>query len=751
MPYSVQAEQSSTPKTATPATTCRLSGVGAVARSGRLSVLALAVAAMTSTPAMADETSVIQLDKMSVTAEGESTKANSDTEYVAEDTRTATGLPLDAKDTPQSVSVFTQQRMKDQNLTTLNDVLSQTAGVSVKEYDSARQYYFARGFEINTIMIDGAPTLFDPGWGTGENAANTHLYEQVDIIKGATGLTTGSGNPSAAINLIRKRAGDTELTGEVSAEAASRDGRAISADVAGALNTEGTLRGRAVVAHNRQDSFRNVGDTEQNILYLTGEADVTDSTLVTLGASIQENVNNAPTWGGIPAWYSDGSRTNYNRSKTTAADWTYWNTTHKNIFAEVRQALNEDWDLNVHYSVGTNSGRSALLYVTGSPDRNTGAGVNAYPGSKFSTETRFSLADVFLSGSYQLFGREQVASAGFSQGVREFTADSAFASSVAPIGNFNQYDGTGYPEHVWDDSFLYEEFTDTQSALYGSTRIQLTDRLWTVLGARFTNQETDRKAAAYNDAGKIKNDGVFLPYAGVLYDLSEVYTAYASYTEIFSAQQERNVNGDFLDPIIGKSYEVGVKAGFKNDSLIASAAVFKTIQDNLATSDTGNTVEGTTDQAYKEAEGATSKGYELELVGAITERWEAQFGWTHYQVEDADGEQVNTTQPRRILKTFTRYQLPGDLSRFTIGGGVNWESRSYGDAINPATGEAEEVEQEALTLVSLMANYQVTPEFSTQFNVKNLTDETYYTNIGTFGQIAYGTPRTVSLSATYNF
>ena len=30
-------------------------------------------------------------------------------------------------------------------------------------------------------------------------------------------------------------------------------------------------------------------------------------------------------------------------------------------------------------------------------------------------------------------------------------------------------------------------------------------------------------------------------------------------------------------------------------------------------------------------------------------------------------------------------------------------------------------------------------------------DETYYTNIGTFGQIAYGSPRTLSLSAKYNF
>ena len=133
------------------------------------------------------------------------------------------------------------------------------------------------------------------------------------------------------------------------------------------------------------------------------------------------------------------------------------------------------------------------------------------------------------------------------------------------------------------------------------------------------------------------------------------------------------------------------------------------------------------------------------------ENWEAQVGFTSYEVKDADGEKINTEQPRKILKTYTRYQLPGELSAFTVGGGVNWEGDSYATATNPVSGASERVEQEAFALVSLMAKYQVTPEFTTQLNIDNLTDETYYTNIGTFGQIAYGSPRTVSLTATYEF
>lgn len=705
----------------------------------------------------AGEEEIIKLDTMSVTAEQTNEalakQESQDADAIFTDTksRSASGLAISVKETPQSVSVFSRQRMENQNLSTLNDVLSQTSGISVKEYDSARQYYYSRGFEVNTILIDGVPTLFDPGWGTGENSANTSMYEQVEVIKGATGLMTGSGNPSAAINLVRKRAGSKELTGHAELGLGSRNEVNATLDAASGLNKTGSLRGRAVIHHEQQDSFRSVGDNTQNIVYVTTEADLSEDTLLTLGGSIQENINNAPTWGGIPNWYDDGTQTNYSRSKTTSADWAYWNTTHRNVFAEIKHSLNDNWDVNARYNIGTSDGESRLLYVVGNPNRETGAGVSAYAGGNFGTDSKYNMLDLFVSGSYQLFDRDQEASFGVSRSERHFTAYSAFADSVAPIGDFNQWNGKNYPEHVWGDRFLYEEQTDTQTALYGSTRISLTEKFSTILGARITNQTVDREAAAYNAAQVIEHDNIFTPYLGLLYAFNDTYTGYASYTEIFFPQNELDTNGDPLEPISGDSFELGVKAGFANEQLIATAAVFKTLQDNLAAIDGTNTVSGSVDQAYKEAEGATSEGYELELVGALTENLEVQVGWTKYEVKDADGEKVNTEQPRSILKSYARYQLPGSFNKVTIGGGINWESESYSDATNPVTGNQEEVKQEAFALVSLMAKYQFSPEFSTQLNIDNATDETYYTNIGTFGQIAYGSPRAVSLSAQYNF
>ncbi|MFW2372871.1 MAG: TonB-dependent siderophore receptor [Gammaproteobacteria bacterium] len=699
------------------------------------------------------ETDVVKMGTLKVTAEENKASLSTETEttYTGKENRSSTGLPLSVKETPQSVTVFTQKRMQDQDLTTVNKVLAQTPGISVKEYDSARQYFYSRGFEVTNLLIDGVPTVFDPGWGTGENYGSTVMYEQVEIIKGATGLMTGSGNPSAAVNLVRKRADSNEFEGTATLGTGSRNNINTSVDVTGSLNEDKTIRGRAIVSHEQEDSFRVIGDSAKSLIYLTAEADLSTNTLLTIGASHQLNENNAPTWGGIPAWYDDGTRTDYSRSKTTAADWAYWDTTHDNVFIELNNYINDDWQINARINHGSSDGDSKLLYVYGNPNRLTGLGITAWAGGYFTTESEYDMIDLFASGKYPLFGRNHEATIGLSNSKREFIAHSHDATSVAPIGNFNEWNGIGYPEHIWGPEFLYEQRIDTQTAVYGSTRLKVSDKFKAIIGTRITNQKIDRKAAAYNVAQTIEHDQIITPYLGLLYDLNNTYTAYASYTDIFNPQDERDSKGDSLDPIVGKSFELGLKTGFMNDQLIASAVIFRIEQDNLAQADGTNTIPGSTEQAYFESEGVTSDGYELEITGSIRKDWDVQFGWTSYEAKDINGTKVNTEQPRKILKAFTSYKLPGDLNKITIGGGVGWESENYANVTNPVTSNPERVEQESLTLVNLMAKYQVAKDFEMQLNVENLTDETYYTNIGNFGQIAYGTPRTISLTAKYDF
>jgi outer membrane receptor for ferric coprogen and ferric-rhodotorulic acid len=155
-------------------------------------------------------------------------------------------------------------------------------------------------------------------------------------------------------------------------------------------------------------------------------------------------------------------------------------------------------------------------------------------------------------------------------------------------------------------------------------------------------------------------------------------------------------------------------------------------------------------QAYYPAQGTRSRGYELELQGEPMPGWSVSVGWTQFSAKDAAGQDVNTSHPRKILRLFSSYRLPGAWSGLTLGGGVNWEGVNYTIGTNPA-GNPERLEQPAYALVNLMARYDITPAWSAQLNVDNVFDKKYHSQIGFYDQLAFGAPRNVTLSLTARF
>jgi outer membrane receptor for ferric coprogen and ferric-rhodotorulic acid len=154
--------------------------------------------------------------------------------------------------------------------------------------------------------------------------------------------------------------------------------------------------------------------------------------------------------------------------------------------------------------------------------------------------------------------------------------------------------------------------------------------------------------------------------------------------------------------------------------------------------------------AYEASEGATSKGFELEVSGELATDWNASVGYTQFKAEDAKGDDVNTLYPTKLLRTFTTYRLPGAFNKLTIGGGVNWQDSIYTYATNPA-GDSEKIQQDAYALVNLMARYEITENLSAQVNADNITDEKYFDIFDAYGALTYGAPRSITASAKYRF
>jgi outer membrane receptor for ferric coprogen and ferric-rhodotorulic acid len=97
-----------------------------------------------------------------------------------------------------------------------------------------------------------------------------------------------------------------------------------------------------------------------------------------------------------------------------------------------------------------------------------------------------------------------------------------------------------------------------------------------------------------------------------------------------------------------------------------------------------------------------------------------------------------------LIRGFTTW-TPEALQKLTLGGGVSWQSRSKTTVGAPDGGAT--LHQDDVTLLSLMARYQITPTVSVQFNSDNLLDEKYFV-LDEYDNTYYGTPVDYSLSVT---
>jgi len=151
-----------------------------------------------------------------------------DVKYNAKElVKSTTRLDLTSRQTPQSLTVITEARLKDQNINDYQVLLRNIPGVTLSKWDE-RVYPTARGFKIDYYLLDSMPSF--GGFSLGANDMSMLPYERVEVVKGANGLLAGAGNPAASLDFIRKRANSKELTGNFKLSAGSYDRYGVSGD-----------------------------------------------------------------------------------------------------------------------------------------------------------------------------------------------------------------------------------------------------------------------------------------------------------------------------------------------------------------------------------------------------------------------------------------------------------------------------------------------------------------------------------------
>ncbi|MFT4171153.1 MAG: TonB-dependent siderophore receptor [Rhodocyclaceae bacterium] len=657
-------------------------------------------------------------------------------------------MPATLKETPQSISVITRQRIEDQNLTTLDQVMRQATGVTTDLSGTAViPAFYIRGYPVEYFQYDGVPIQTG---GASWSQPDMIMFDRVEVLRGAGGLFNGAGQPGGVINLVRKRPFATrQFSGSLSA--GSWDAYRGELDYSTPLNQSGSARGRLAAAYDDRNSYVDFANGKRTSLYGIIEVDLAPQTTLALGAGYQKR-DWRPAMMGVPR-YKDGGDLGLPRSTFLSTPWTHWDFETTQVFADVTHELSDDWQIKLSAVSDHETSDLKYAYVSGAVDRATLAGPTLNGGANAYDNKQLAL-DANLTGAFQAFGRRHEAVLGANGYDRK--ADSrggqlvGFGRTPVDVFHFDPSSIADPGEPRWTSNSR----TDTrQYGVYGATRLNLSDPLTLLLGGRVswwdTQMQNRRTGATTSD---YKEDGRFTPYAGLVYDLTSNWSAYASYADIFRVQSNyKDQSGNGLPPVVGANYEVGMKGAYYGGKLNLAFAVFRIDETNRAIQVTPTVVDSC---CYATNGKVRSEGFETEISGQLLPGWQLTAGYTFNStkyLKDAtyEGQPFRSIAPRHLLRLWTSYRLPGEWSAWDVGGGVDAQSGTYSQGGNPSV----RVQQGGYSVASLRAGYRIDKTWSLALSINNLFDRTYYSRLGTAGRFGpanfgnvYGEPRNVVLT-----
>lgn len=781
------------------------------------------------------------------------TPRQSSDNYTVKGSTSASKLDLKLKETPQSITVLTQQQMQDQNLRNLNDILEETPGITVL-HDSvpgvSDSEYYSRGFPVNNYQLDGV--MVNRDMLGNRTMQDSFLYDRIEVVRGSTGLTTGAGDPAASINFVRKRP-SAEKAGALNLKYGSWGDKRIEFDYGGALNQSKTLKGRFVATMGHGGSFLDRVKQRSHAVYGVLEWSLDDKNFLTFGHRHQyQIVRGAPRKG-----VSRYSRVMLGRDPNTleeiqkwiderdtppsfnnGANWAFDKQQTENSFIEYKHFFTPNFSLQAAY----NRTRYQTKFLYG--DIGTLGYAPAYNAATYEWgrgNHRFDgeALDIFADGKFKLFDQEQQVIVGISgervtarggyypsEATEDLDIRNIKPDGIAMNGNYytnNRYLVRAMPLDYWNNGdfpmmawsplsyFAPVGPEETQSGglkskvrqfgPYFALKLKPHKKITAVLGGRWLNWKR-QGGSEWTDLNKLITHKMkdlntkpadeiyeypissasfrkFVPYGGLIVDITPSFTAYASYTGIAKRndalkesyfKRQPKGGGDF-PPITGNSKEFGIKGGLFDDRLNFSLAYFTMTQNGYPTFEalgwgpcerdpaTGECINRPLE--YGITKGYKSSGFDINIAGKITPKWLMQAGFVKLKMRNPfddqpsfndTGDDLNLdygesySAPDKTFKFFTRYDF---TPKFSAGIGMRWNS-----GVKPrpwahtawkigVVDKPREMWQPSYSVWNAMASYKINKNAAVAVNIGNLFNKRYYTNARSN---FYGKPRNIAVA-----
>ena len=658
-------------------------------------------------------------------------------------------------DTPASVAVITEARLKDQQARLLSEVLKNDASVG-DSYAPVGYYenFVIRGFALNpasSYKINGRTI-------TGEQNVALENKQQVEVLKGLAGLQSGVSEPGGLVNYVSKR---PENVRSVTVSTNEQGERYLATDVGGWLGTEQQVGVRINLAHEDIRSYVEHADGKRDFASLALDWNISPNALLQLNAEYQDREQRS-----VPGYQLlGGTEVPHHVSPKDLLAYQSWSNPvgirSLNLDGLFEYRFNDAWKASFSASRSRVVIDDYSTFAWGCYGAASCA--NTAVPNHFSAEGDYDISDYRSPDDTRRNEEAQAALNGqFDTGFLKHDltfGTTAFRRLVDRRTSVNEYIGEGniyQPSPVLEPydgplGHTYRRLDSRQYGLFASDRISFNEQWQTILGGRQVRLDEE----TYNQAGATTRHtqrSVFLPQVALIYKPRPDTSLYASYSKGLSLGGEAawfSSNAEeVLPPTTSRQLEVGIKRDFQRLSL--TAALFQITQDlqyNRPNDD------GTI--TFVQQGKQKNVGLELSANGHLTSDLQVSASVAAIRArvsgsgtDDYDGHQaINVPKLRASLHG--DYSIPG-VPGLALLGGVQYSASKYAN-------------REATVKVDDYAVFDVGGRYSTKvgdyatvlrLTVDNLFDKRYWRDVGESagdGYLFLGAPRTARLSATVNF
>lgn len=655
--------------------------------------------------------------------------------YTVEAATVGTKTPAALRDIPQSITVYTDDYIKDRQFVNLDDLAKYTAGLRTLTNDSGRSSIYARGYEYDEFNINGLPAPMASINGTVPMLAP---FDRVEIMRGPSGLFNSTSEMGGIVNMVLKRP-TRDFQGSVTGRYGSFDTSYLETDLSGALTSSGNVRGRTVLAQADTNGEVDYNTNTAQNFYGALEFDLTDSTMLSL-ALLHQKKDITPH-NGYPTDAS-GNLLNLDQDTFLGADWNYFDGRTTDLIGE----LTHRFDNGGFGRVAVRSSKRDTEFYYAFTGSAADAAGNASLTSTARDLDQDALAlDASYSQPFETFGQvsEFVVGTDYKRHDTDYRAGAA-SSSLGSIDINNPASSSipkpavNYRQRVTSDE---KEF-----GLYSKLTFRPVERLALIGGARVSwfdgDTSTTTLANGARTNGDVRENAKITPYGGLVFDLDQWHSLYASYSKVFKPQTNVDVAGDVIDPREGEQYEVGVKGSYFGGALNTRLSLFQLTDENRAARDQNNL----TGTYYLSIGEARIRGGEIEVSGNPLPGWELIGGYTYMDTDiiKGDANAVFELMPQNQFSLWSNYELQGGpLAGLGLGTGITGMSH-----FQTATG----IEAPGYAVVDAKLSYPLTPKLTVTFDVNNVFDREYYSRVGGYNTFNfYGPSRTFLVGARYEF